>query len=83
MMLVAAALRSRPPFHCLFLVLPFGSTAVVGGCGRSGTAVLRLMVEAGEEASVALGRLRAVRPCAVETPEQFAWAAGGKGEGAL
>lgn len=51
----------------------------MGGCGRSGTAVLRLMVEAGEEPAAALKRLRAVRPCAVETPEQFQWAAGGKG----
>lgn len=49
----------------------------MGGCGRSGTAVLRLMVEAGEEPSTALARLRAVRPCAVETPEQFEWAAAG------
>jgi protein-tyrosine phosphatase len=51
----------------------------MGGCGRSGTAALRLMVEAGEEPVAALERLRAVRPCAVETPEQFQWAAGGKG----
>ncbi|MDP3195928.1 protein-tyrosine phosphatase family protein [Tabrizicola sp.] len=49
----------------------------LGGCGRSGTAALRLMVEAGEEPSTALERLRAVRPCAVETPEQFSWAAAG------
>ena len=55
----------------------------MGGCGRSGTAALRLMVEAGEEPRAALARLREVRPCAVETPEQFEWAAGGKGEGAL
>ena len=47
----------------------------MGGCGRSGTAALRLMVEAGEEPSAALARLRAVRSCAVETPEQFEWAA--------
>lgn len=49
----------------------------MGGCGRSGTAVLRLMVELGEEPRAALARLRAVRPCAVETPEQFQWAASG------
>ncbi len=49
----------------------------MGGCGRSGTAALRLMVEAGEEPQAALKRLRRVRPCAVETPEQFQWAAGG------
>ncbi len=41
------------------------------GCGRSGTAALRLMVEAGEEPSAALERLRAVRPCAVEAPSSF------------
>lgn len=49
----------------------------MGGCGRSGMAALRLMVEAGEEPSAALKRLRAVRPCAVEMPEQFDWAAAG------
>lgn len=47
----------------------------MGGCGRSGMATLRLMVESGEGPSAALTRLRAVRPCAVENPEQFAWAA--------
>lgn len=46
-----------------------------GGCGRSGMALLRLMVEAGEDADPALERLRGVRPCAVETEAQRAWAA--------
>ena len=46
-----------------------------GGCGRSGMALLRLMVEAGEELDPALARLRDVRPCAVETEGQRAWAA--------
>jgi protein-tyrosine phosphatase len=46
-----------------------------GGCGRSGMVLMRLMVEAGEVPEEALARLRAVRPCAVETPGQFAWAA--------
>ena len=45
-----------------------------GGCGRSGMAALRLMIEAGEEPATALGRLRSVRPCAVETEAQMAWA---------
>lgn len=45
-----------------------------GGCGRSGMAALRLMVLAGEAPEMALARLRAVRPCAVETDEQAAWA---------
>lgn len=48
-----------------------------GGCGRSGMAVLRLMIEAGEAPAVALARLRAVRPCAVETETQRQWALGG------
>ena len=45
-----------------------------GGCGRSGMAALRLMVRAGADADTALERLRKVRPCAVETPEQLEWA---------
>jgi protein-tyrosine phosphatase len=45
-----------------------------GGCGRSGMAALRLMVEAGEAPDAALARLRAVRPCAVETSAQMRWA---------
>ncbi len=49
----------------------------MGGCGRSGMAVLRLMVEAGEAPEAALCRLRAVRPCAVETEAQRIWAFGG------
>lgn len=47
----------------------------MGGCGRSGAAVLRLMVDAGEAPDAALARLRAVRPCAVETGAQYRWAA--------
>lgn len=46
-----------------------------GGCGRSGMALMRLMVEAGEDADPALERLRAARPCAVEREPQRAWAA--------
>lgn len=60
-------------------VLAAGGKVLVhcmGGCGRSGMAVLRLMVEAGEAPHSALSRLRAVRPCAVETDAQFDWAAG-------
>lgn len=45
-----------------------------GGCGRSGMAVLRVMVQAGE--GEALARLRAIRPCAVETAAQMEWALG-------
>ena len=46
-----------------------------GGCGRSGMAGLRLLVERGEAPKHALARLRQVRPCAVETDAQFVWAA--------
>ncbi len=46
----------------------------LGGCGRSGMAVLRLMVDVGEEPASALARLRVVRPCAVETAAQEVWA---------
>ncbi|WP_264211094.1 protein-tyrosine phosphatase family protein [Leisingera thetidis] len=45
-----------------------------GGCGRSGMAVLRLMIECGEDPAQALARLRTVRPCAVETDGQLQWA---------
>lgn len=69
--LQALAAGSRVWVHCM------------GGCGRSGTAALRLMVEAGEAPTVALARLRVARPCAVETPEQFQWAAAGAVNGAL
>lgn len=50
-----------------------------GGCGRSGMAVLRLMIAAGEGPDQALIRLRTVRPCAVESEAQMAWAKGGGG----
>jgi len=50
----------------------------MGGCGRSGMAVLRLMIEAGEGGGAALARLRAVRPCAVETEAQRLWAISGR-----
>lgn len=48
-----------------------------GGCGRSGMAALRLMVEAGEEPQAALARLRQARPCAVEADAQYRWASSG------
>ncbi len=47
------------------------------GCGRSGMVVLRLMIAAGEAPAAALSRLRAVRPCAVETDAQMQWALAG------
>ena len=45
-----------------------------GGCGRSGMAVVRVLVEAGEAPAAAVDRLRAVRPCAIETEAQLHWA---------
>ncbi len=45
-----------------------------GGCGRSGMAVLRLMIQAGEDPAAALKRLRTIRPCAIETVAQMQWA---------
>lgn len=44
------------------------------GCGRSGMAALRLMIEAGEESDKAFKRLRAIRPNAIETDAQLRWA---------
>lgn len=46
----------------------------MGGCGRSGMLALRAMIEGGEAPGDALVRLRATRPCAVETEAQMAWA---------
>lgn len=60
--------------------LDAGKSVVVhcrGGCGRSGMAALRLLVERGEAHEAGLARLRAVRPCAVETAAQYDWAAAG------
>lgn len=45
-----------------------------GGCGRSGMMALRVMIAAGEDADVALTRLRAIRHCAIETDTQMDWA---------
>ncbi len=45
----------------------------LGGCGRTGTIALRLMIEAGEDPKAALIRLRTERPCAVETKAQLRW----------
>lgn len=58
-------------------VLARGGRVIVhcmAGCGRSGAAVLRLMIRAGEAPGAALLRLRAARPCAVETAAQEDWA---------
>ena len=58
-------------------VLSAGGKVLVhcyGGCGRSGMAVLKLMVDAGEDRNAAIERLRAARPGAVESASQAAWA---------
>ena len=47
-----------------------------GGCGRSGMAIVRILVEMGEPPEVALARLRVVRGCAVETEAQMRWVKG-------
>jgi len=46
----------------------------MAGRGRSGMVALRLMVERNEAPDSALAKLRAVRPGAVETRGQMAWA---------
>ena len=59
------------------LILGQGGRVLVhcfGGCGRSGMVALRLMRLTGLPADVALLRLRAIRPCAIETLEQERWA---------
>ena len=47
-----------------------------GGQGRSGMVLMRLLVERGRDPAAALAALRAVRPGAVETAAQEAWASG-------
>ena len=64
--------------HLAHDVLASGGRVLVhcfGGCGRSGMAVMRLMVETGEDADRALERLRDACPCAVEVEAQRTWAA--------
>lgn len=63
---ISTRLRQTPRLliHCM------------GGCGRSGMIALRLMIDSGEGADPALTRLRAARPCAVETKAQMRWACG-------
>ena len=41
-----------------------------GGLGRAGTIAARLLIELGMEPSVAIGKVRSVRPGAIETREQ-------------
>ena len=46
----------------------------VGGCGRSGMFLMRLLLEMGWSSEGALERLREFRPCAIETEQQKSWA---------
>ncbi len=46
----------------------------MGGQGRSGMAILRLMVERGIPPELALKQIRSIRPGAVETDAQYTWA---------
>jgi protein-tyrosine phosphatase len=48
-----------------------------GGLGRAGMIAARLLVELGDPPDVAIARVRAVRPGAVETSEQERWVAAG------
>lgn len=49
----------------------------MGGCGRTGMIALRLMLVSGENVDTALARLRAARPCTIETDAQMEWAVRG------
>ncbi len=44
-----------------------------GGLGRAGSVAARLLVECGATPSEAMAQVRAVRPGAIETPEQERW----------
>ncbi|GIR45485.1 MAG: hypothetical protein CM15mP54_23390 [Paracoccaceae bacterium] len=46
----------------------------MGGCGRSGMFLMRLLLEMGWSSEGALERLREFRPCAIETEQQKSWA---------
>lgn len=74
--LETGALWPETSGHALSLLAEGGRVLAhcQGGCGRSGMALLRLMVDSGEDADAALARLRGVRPCAVETAAQLRWA---------
>ena len=51
-----------------------GVVHCMGGCGRTGMIVLRLMVVLGEQPDASLARLRECRACCVETEPQRLWA---------
>ncbi|WP_430465232.1 protein-tyrosine phosphatase family protein [Tabrizicola sp.] len=72
----AALRRDWPAMSARLRASPRVLVHCMGGCGRSGMIALRLMIEAGEPPEPALTRLRAARPCAVETKAQMRWAMG-------
>lgn len=47
-----------------------------GGLGRAGTIAARLLIELGTKPTAAIAKVRAVRPGAIETPEQEAYVLG-------
>jgi protein-tyrosine phosphatase len=47
-----------------------------GGCGRAGMVAARLLVELNEAPRDAVRRVRAARPCAIETPAQMEYVLG-------
>ena len=65
-----ASARARAVLHSQGRVL----IHCFGGCGRSGMAALRILIDMGVEPEAALIRVRSARPCAVETDDQMAWA---------
>lgn len=74
----AAALSEWPDVKAQAMVVLSGGGKVLvhcyNGCGRSGMAVLKLMIEAGEDREAAIDRLRTARPGAVESVAQATWA---------
>lgn len=52
----------------------------MGGLGRAGMVSARLLVETGMDADRAVSMVRAARPGAIETREQMAWVAAGRGQ---
>lgn len=63
---MAVSQKARILIHCM------------GGCGRTGMVVLRMMCTLGESPNDAVCRLRAARDCAVETDAQMQWATNGQ-----
>jgi ADP-ribosyl-[dinitrogen reductase] hydrolase len=74
----SAEFEAKWPAHSesLRTLLDKGQNVLVhcrGGLGRAGMVSARLLVESGVEPGVAIARVRAARPGAIETPEQEVW----------